>query len=62
MPKPEDEDYMKVWHRFLQADIDNYKIKRECNTWRRAFYAVAVILFAVVTALIVLTGSLLVRL
>lgn len=62
MPKPEDEDYMKVWHKCLQLDIENYQIKCECRTWRKAFYTMAIMLFAVVTALIVLTGSLLLRL
>ena len=23
MPKSEDKDYMKVWHKYLQSDIDN---------------------------------------
>ena len=55
-PKPDDKDYMKVWHLYLQADIDNYNIKRERDTWRRAFYAVANILFALMFALFVLAA------
>jgi hypothetical protein len=57
MPKPDDKDYMKVWHKYLQADIDNYELKRERNTWRRAFYAVATILFAITFALAVVVAG-----
>ena len=61
MPKLDDEDYMKVWHKYLQSDIDNYQIRRERDTWRRAFYVVAAILFALVFALLVLSGSYLIH-
>ena len=57
MPKPDDEDYMKVWHKYLQSDIDNYQIKRERDTWRKAFYAVAAMLFTFLIVLLVLFGS-----
>lgn len=57
MPKPDDKDYMKVWHKYLQADIDNYELKRERDTWRRAFYAVVTILFALSFALAVVVAS-----
>lgn len=57
IPKPEDRDYMKVWHRYLQSDIDNYQLKRERDTWRKAFYTVSAILFAVVFALFVMCSS-----
>ena len=57
IPKPEDKDYMKVWHKYLQSDIDNYKIREERDTWRKAFYVVAVILFATVFALLVMCSS-----
>ena len=60
-PKPDDKDYMKVWHKYLQSDIDNYQIRRERDTWRRAFYVVAAILFALVFALLVLSGSYLIH-
>ena len=56
MPKPEDKDYMKVWHKYLQSDIDNYRIGRERDTWRRAFYTASAILFALTFALLVATG------
>ena len=56
-PKPDDEDYMKVWRKCLQADIDKYGLERERNTWQRAFYAVASILLALTfTMLVFLTG------
>lgn len=46
MPKPKDKDYMKLWHKYMQARQDNYELERERNTWRRAFYTVCAILFA----------------
>lgn len=39
-PKHEDEDYMKVWFKLLNREIDYYRVSRECNTWRRNFYFV----------------------
>ena len=56
-PKPKDEDYMKVWHKCLQKDIENIRISRERDTWRTAFHIVAAILFAAVFALMVLCCS-----
>ena len=56
-PKPEDEDYMRLWHKYMQASQDNYALGRERDTWRRGFYTVAVMLFAVTVALLVLAGS-----
>lgn len=50
-------DYMNLWHKCLQSDIDNNQIRRERDTWRMAFYVVAAILFAVVFALLVMCGS-----
>lgn len=60
-PKPDDADYMKVWHLYLETDLENFHVKSERDTWRKAFYAVAAILFAVVIALIVLCGSKFIR-
>lgn len=68
LPKPEDEDYMKVWHKYLQSDIDKYQIQRECDTWRRAFYTecdrwrrafytVAAFLFAFMFTMLVLIAA-----
>lgn len=54
-PKPKDEDYMKVWHKLLQKDIENIRISRECRTWRTAFYIVSAILLITINALIVLS-------
>lgn len=56
-PRMNDEGYMKLWRKYLQADIDNYELERERNTWRRAFYAVATILFALTFALAVIVGG-----
>ena len=56
-PKPKDEDYMKVWHKCLQKDIENIRISRECCIWRTAFHIVVAILFAAVFALMVLCCS-----
>lgn len=39
-PKHEDEDYMKVWFKLLNREIDYYRVSRECKTWRRNFYIV----------------------
>lgn len=55
-PKPSDEDYMKVWRKCLQSDIDNHKLACERDTWRRAFCVVAAILFAFMFTLLVLVG------
>lgn len=55
IPKPEDEDYMKVWHKLLQKDIENIRISRECSTWRTAFYIVSAILLVTINALFVLS-------
>lgn len=54
-PKPKDEDYMKVWHKLLQKDIENIRISRECSTWRTAFYIVSAILLITINALFVLS-------
>ena len=54
-PKPKDEDYMKVWHKLLQKDIENIRISRECSTWRTAFYIVLAILLITINALFVLS-------
>lgn len=56
-PRMNDEGYMKLWRKYLQSDIKNYELKRERNTWRRAFYAVATILFAITFALAVIVAS-----
>ena len=54
-PKPKDEDYMKVWHKLLQKNIENIRISRECSTWRTAFYIVSAILLITINALFVLS-------
>lgn len=54
-PKLKDADYMKVWHKLLDKDLECYRISRECSVWRRNFYIVSilfVILFAVTLATI----------
>ena len=56
-PKPEDKDYMKLWHKYLQSAINGYKLGRERDAWRSAFYAVAAVLFALMFTLLVLLGS-----
>jgi len=52
-PKPKDADYMKLWHKLLDKDLDCYRISHECNTWRRKFYVVAFILFVTILILAV---------
>lgn len=44
-PKHEDEDYMKVWFKLLNREIDYYRVSRECKTWRRNFYIVVFFLW-----------------
>lgn len=57
LPKSDDEDYMKVWRLYIQADQDRYRFRCERDTWRVAFQIVAAILFAAVLALMVLCCS-----
>lgn len=52
-PRTDDDEYMKVCHRFLQSSIDNYQLQRERNTWRSAFYAVTAVLGVIVFTLLV---------
>lgn len=47
-PKSKDADYMKVWHKLLDKDLECYRISRECGAWRRNFYIAASILFVVI--------------
>ena len=47
-PKPKDVDYMKLWHKLLDKDLECYRISRECDTWRRNFYIATFILFVVI--------------
>jgi len=54
-PRLDDEGYMKVWHKYLQADIERMHMESQRDTWRRAFYAVAAIL-SLMFALLVLCG------
>lgn len=56
-PRPDDQEYMKVWRKSLQTSIDNYGIERERNAWRTAFYIVAAILFAMLFVMVTLCGS-----
>ena len=56
-PRMNDEDYMRLWRKCLRSDIDNYGLERERSFWRRAFYAVAAILFALTFALLVFAAS-----
>ena len=56
-PRLDDEDYMKVWHKFLRADIERMHMESQRDTWRKAFYVVAAILFLLMFALLVLCGS-----
>lgn len=57
IPKPDDEDYMKVWHLYIQANQERYRFRCERDTWRVAFHIVVAILFAAVFALMVLCCS-----
>ncbi len=57
MPKPEDKDYMKLWHKYLQSAINGYNLGRERDAWRSAFYTVTAVLFALMFTLLVLLGS-----
>lgn len=52
-PKPKDAEYMKLWHKLLDKDLECYRISRECGTWRRNFYIVTSILFVVILMLVV---------
>lgn len=52
-PKHEDAEYMKVWHKLLNKELEYYSISRECSTWRRNFYIVASILFVTILMLAV---------
>ena len=52
-PKHKDADYMEVWHKLLDKDLECYRISRECTTWRRNFYIVAYILFVTILMLVV---------
>ena len=54
-PKPKDADYMEVWHKLLDKDLECYHISRECGTWRRNFYIVTFIIFAVLFAITLAT-------
>ena len=57
MPRKNDEEYMELWHKYMQTRIDYYTLKRERNIWRRAFYTASAILFAITVVLLVLVGS-----
>ena len=56
-PRLDDKEYMKLWHKFLEARLDKYGLERELNTWRKAFYTVAAILLVLTfTMLVFLVG------
>lgn len=55
-PRLNDSGYMELWHKYLQADIRGYGLERERDSWKRAFIAVAAILFALMFALLVLVA------
>lgn len=57
MPRLNDKEYMKLWHRYLQGRQDNYALERERDTWRRAFWGIYAILMVVVFVLLVFAGS-----
>ena len=52
-PKTKDAEYMKVWHKLIDKNLEYYRISRECDTWRRNFYIVASILFVTILKLAV---------
>lgn len=52
-PKYEDTEYMKVWHRLIDKELEYYRISRKCSTWRRNFYIVVSILFVIILMLAV---------
>ena len=47
-PKYEDAEYMKVWHKYMDKELECYRISRERRTWQRNFYIVAFILFVTI--------------
>ncbi len=55
-PRLDDEGYMKVWHKYLQADIERIHMESQRDTWRKAFY-VSAILFLLMFTLLVMCGS-----
>ena len=52
-PKHEDAEYMILWHKLLNKELDYYRISRECSTWQRNFYIAAFILFVTILMLAV---------
>jgi hypothetical protein len=56
MPRLNDEEYMDLWRKYLQASQENYYLEMERNTWRRAFYGICATLFSITVALIVIAG------
>jgi len=57
IPRLNDKGYMKVWHKYMQASSDNYRLERERDAWRRAFYVVCAILASICLVMLVLLGS-----
>lgn len=52
-PKHEDAEYMNVWNKLLDKELECYRISREYSTLRRNFYIVASILFVAILMLTV---------
>ena len=56
-PRLDDEDYMKVWHKYLRADIERMHMECQRDTWRKAFHVVSAILFLLMFTLLVMWRS-----
>ena len=57
MPRPNDKEYMELWHKYLQARQDKYVLEHERNAWRLAFWGIYAILMAIVFVLLVFVCS-----
>ena len=56
-PRPDDAEFNKIVHRWLDTRDALNIARSERNAWRKASYATAVMLFAFLIALLVLCGS-----
>ena len=56
-PRPDDKEFNKIMRRWLDTKDELNTTRGERNAWRKAFLAVAVMLFAFLIALLVLCGS-----
>ena len=56
-PRPDDKEFNKTVRRWLDTRDALNDMRGQRDTWRKAFYAVAVMLFAFLMALLALCGS-----